>query len=101
MNQVHESSTDPNAKTTTLQIYRHKSPDGEVLWVFDDPEVQLDKEPLIEGMPEIIAGVLRKQGLPPSEPFTLTFSTKPFRNSRARQYYSLSWLYEGDGDGGN
>jgi hypothetical protein len=96
-----EHCSDPEHGAITLQIYRHKSPDGEIQWVFDDPEADLDKEALVEGMPEIIAHALKQEGLPPGEPFTLAFLDTPFRNAPGRHAYSLTWLGESEGDGGN
>lgn len=49
----------------------------EGLWVFDDPAKGLDKEPFIEGMPEIIEyGCSRKGIEKPERGFTVYFSAQ-------------------------
>ena len=49
----------------------------EGMWVFDDPNVGLVREPFVSGVPEMIEHVVRD--IPDAESgFRLTFSTQPF-----------------------
>jgi len=63
-------------------------------WVFDDPEVDLIKEPFVFGIPEMINGMV--ENIPnSSNGFRLIFSLKPFPGYQEK----LSWLredYEGN-----
>lgn len=66
----------------------------EGVWVFDDPDVDLVKEPFVFGVPEMIDGLINdipnaKQG------FKLIFSKKPFPSCQRK----LTWVreeYEGN-----
>jgi hypothetical protein len=51
----------------------------EGLWVFDDPAVGLDKEPLVAGVPEMIERATAQLGIAePERGFVLLFSDEPF-----------------------
>src|SRR5579862_4547863 len=52
----------------TIKPYWH---DG--AWVFDDPLRGLRAKPFVMRTPEIIDQVLRRAGLKPEQPFTVTF----------------------------
>ncbi len=58
-------------------------------WVFDDPDRGLDKEPFVEGIPQMINDLV--QDIPnPREGFRLLFSTAPFPGYQRR----LEWVRE-------
>ena len=58
-------------------------------WVFDDPAVELQQEPFVAGVPEIID--LLVTGIPDAEKgFKLLFSASPFPGYQAE----LTWLRE-------
>ena len=59
------------------------------VWMFDDERVELEKEPFIEGMPEIID--IFVQNIPNAEQgFKLFFSATSFPNYQAK----LVWIKE-------
>jgi hypothetical protein len=47
-------------------------------WVFDDPEVGLNKEPFVFGIPEMIETLLERKGMSQVDRFRLTFSAFKF-----------------------
>jgi hypothetical protein len=51
-------------------------------WVFDDSDVELVREPFVEGMPEIIDTILAREGIA-GDKFRLLFSPTPFPNHQA------------------
>ena len=59
-------------------------------WVFDDPQVGLQREPFVAGVPEIIDRFLERAGLPPRARFLLIFSARPFPGHHAE----LEWVRE-------
>lgn len=64
------------------------------MMVFDDPEVGLDKEPFVMGVPEILYGMCEAVGIKDADTgFVLKFSDKPF----AGQMLKADWLREEDG----
>lgn len=57
-----------------LTPYRHNG-----MWVFDDPETGLVREPFVSGVPEILDALLVRQGVvSPETGFRLVFSASPF-----------------------
>jgi hypothetical protein len=64
-------------------------------WVFDDSDVDLLREPFVEGMPEIIDAILDREGLAACARFRLLFSANPFPSHQA----VLEW--ESEEVGGN
>lgn len=65
-------------------------------WVFDDPSVDLVKEPFVLGIPEMIDTLVRD--LPnPKNGFRLLFSDKPFPGYQTK----VVWVRKDDGAGGN
>ncbi len=60
-------------------------------WVFDDPAVELVKEPFVFGIPEMI-DILVKDIANASSGFKLIFSAQPFPGYQQ----TLSWLREED-----
>ncbi len=64
-------------------------------WVFDDPEVNLKREPFVAGVPEMI-DVLVKEIPDSKDVFRLLFSAMPFPGHQKR----LTWL-RGDSGGNN
>ena len=72
-------------------IYPYKH---EGMWVFDDENVGLDKEPFVEGADAMIDLVLDKKGLHnPEAGFRLIFSAGEFPRYDVR----FDWLREGEG----
>ncbi len=72
-------------------IYPYKH---EGMWVFDDENVGLDKEPFVEGADTMIDLVLDKKGLQnPEAGFRLIFSAGEFPRYDVR----FDWLREGEG----
>jgi len=64
------------------------------IWVFDDENVGLDKEPFVEGADMIIDHALAEKGLPnPEAGFRLIFSAGEFPRYDVR----FDWLREGEG----
>jgi hypothetical protein len=58
-------------------------------WVFDDPERDLDKEPFVEGIPQMIDDLV--QDIPDArQGFRLLFSTAPFPGFQRR----IEWVRE-------
>src|SRR5271168_1448108 len=56
-------------------------------WVFDDPAVNLNREPFVAGVPEMIDGLVK--GIPVAKDgFRLTFSANPFPGFQSK----LTWL---------
>jgi hypothetical protein len=47
------------------------------LWVFDDPSVELEREPFVAGIPEMIEAVV-KEFPSPDKGFLMLFSSFPF-----------------------
>jgi hypothetical protein len=61
------------------------------LWVFDDPAVELDKEPFVGGMPELIEDATARAGIRhPEKGFLALFSATPFPGAAIR----LEWVRE-------
>lgn len=58
-------------------------------WVFDDPEVELIREPFVSGIPEMIEA-LTEQILHAREGFRLLFSAEPFPEYQVK----LNWVRE-------
>ncbi len=72
-------------------IYPYKY---EGMWVFDDENAGLDKEPFIEGADIIIDNALAMKGISNADRgFRLIFSAGPFPNYDVK----LEWLREDDG----
>jgi hypothetical protein len=70
--------------------------------VFDDPAAGLDKEPFVEGMPEIIQHCLTDEGIlrrAVNNGFTLRFSDRDFipEPGEIVQFFKLTRLREEDG----
>jgi len=62
----------------TLGVYKWRG-----MWVFDDPDVGLVKEPFVAGIPEIIDGMLADAKIKkPENGFVLQFSPTPFPESQ-------------------
>ena len=59
-------------------------------WVFDDPQNDLEGEPFVSGVPEMIDRLLERTGLPWRKQFLLVFSEKPFPGHQAE----LEWVRE-------
>ena len=58
-------------------------------WVFDDPDRDLDKEPFVEGIPQMINDLV--QEIPNAQAgFRLLFSTAPFPGYQRR----IEWVRE-------
>lgn len=58
-------------------------------WVFDDPDRDLDKEPFVEGIPQMINDLV--QEIPNAQGgFRLLFSTAPFPGFQRR----IKWVRE-------
>lgn len=51
------------------------------VWVFDDPNVGLVREPFVSGVPEIIDRMLASKGINGTKGFNLYFSEVPFPDS--------------------
>jgi hypothetical protein len=62
----------PGDAVMTIEPYWHEN-----TWVFDDPQVGLEKEPFVEGIPEMITE-LAKDVPNARDGFRLSFSAKPF-----------------------
>jgi hypothetical protein len=63
----------------------------EGVWVFDDPSTGLEKEALIEGMPEMIQMATAQAGIAnPEKGFVALFSKGPFPGWQAH----LEWVRE-------
>ena len=72
-----------------IQPYRHNG-----MWVFDDEDAGLAKEPFISGADDIIDRAVREKGIPDAgEGFRLLFSAGQFPDYDLK----LEWLREGDG----
>ena len=61
-------------------------------WVFDDPDVDLHREPFVAGVPQIL-GLLRSQHGITGEKFNILFSPTPFPGHHAE----AEWLEESEG----
>jgi len=59
-------------------------------WVFDDPRADLEGEPFVSGVPEMIDRLLERTGLPRRTQFLLVFSEHPFPGHQA----VLEWVRE-------
>lgn len=58
-------------------------------WVFDDEKLGIEREPFVEGIPEMIDHLLKKAGIAnPEAGFRMLFSAKPFPNCSAK----LVWV---------
>ena len=69
--------------------YRHKG-----MWVFDDEDVGLRKEPFVSGADTIIDHAVDTLGIQNARKgFRLVFSANPFPD----YHLKLDWLREGDG----
>lgn len=69
--------------------YRHKG-----MWVFDDEDVGLNKEPFVSGADTVIDRAVETLGIENAEQgFRLVFSGGPFPD----YHLKLDWLREGDG----
>ena len=69
--------------------YRHKG-----IWVFDDEDVGLRKEPFVSGADTIIDHAVDTLGIQNARKgFRLVFSANPFPD----YHLKLDWLREGDG----
>ena len=74
---------------TVIYPYKHNE-----LWVFDDADVALEKEPFIAGADTMIDRALQAKGIEDGEGgFRLLFSATPFPGSD----FKFDWLREGDG----
>lgn len=72
-----------------IHPYRHEG-----LWVFDDADAGLHREPFIAGADAIIDLALQKKGIAEAENgFRLLFSSGPFPGYDFR----FEWVREGDG----
>lgn len=61
------------------------------LWVFDDPALELDKEALVSGMPEMIEKACQLAGVQnPESGFLALFSKDPFPDAKI----ILEWVKE-------
>jgi hypothetical protein len=77
----------------------------EGMWVFDDDRTGLVREPFVAGVPEILEGLLVKQGIPLDEAapgFRLIFSAVPFPGhqlaaSRVGEEGGGTWYEESEG----
>ena len=64
------------------------------LWVFDDEDVALEKEPFISGADTLIEHALKAKGISDGEEgFRLLFSASQFPGSD----FKFDWAREGDG----
>lgn len=63
-------------KVKTIHIYRHNGQ-----WVFDDPRVELDKEPFVMGMDDIIDFLTKLNGVDPKVGFTAEFSDEEIEHT--------------------
>lgn len=80
--------------TNAIQVIHPYKWEG--LWVFDDPRVELAREPFIEGADTIIDRVLKRKMIRnPENSFRLLFSSGPFPN------YDLMLEWVRGGEGGN
>ena len=78
----------PNA-LQVISPYFHQG-----MWVFDDEDDGLRKEPFVGGADTVIDRALEAKGIPnPTEGFRLVFSAGPFPAYDLK----LDWLREGDG----
>ncbi len=74
------------------------------VWVFDDPETGLVKEPFVAGMPEIIETILRHKVGKGISACTIIFSATPFPQfqgylSRLQPEHGGTWYSYGDQEG--
>lgn len=58
-------------------------------WVFDDQDVDLEAEPFVEGIPEMISDMV-EDFENPEEGFRLLFSPEPFPNYQEK----ITWVRE-------
>lgn len=69
------------------------------MWVFDDPNTELVKEPFVSGIDTMITELVKKLKLTsPEKGFTLIFSAKPFPGYQIelnwkRQEHGGNWYY--------
>jgi hypothetical protein len=64
------------------------------MWVFDDEEVGLNKEPFVSGADKVIERAIQAKGIAnAAEGFRLIFSGGPFPGHDLK----LDWVREGDG----
>jgi hypothetical protein len=73
-----------NNSLFVIQPYRWNG-----MWVFDDPAVELEREPFVAGMPEIIDRAVQEIPDAP-EGFVLVFSATPFPGATLE----LEWVRE-------
>ena len=79
---------------TIVAIHPYKS-NG--MWVFDDPEVGLSREPFVSGADAIIERLVRE--IPNADlGFTLVFAAQPFPDSQTefewrREEFGGNWYY--------
>ena len=74
-------------KNAMLVIRPYRGESG--TWVFDDEKLGVEREPFVEGVPEMIDHLLEKAGIPNKDSgFRLIFSAKPFPNYSAK----FSWV---------
>lgn len=58
--------------------YKHKG-----VWVFDDENVALNREPFVAGIPEVLESITKSAGLKePERGFQLTFSAHEFPGAK-------------------
>ena len=89
----------PKSEIKKLHVYLHKNAAGIVRWVFDAPEHGLDKEPFVEGMPDIIFNVLYTEGMMFSaikDGFWITFSDAMFKPAKGHSLHILHRQHERD-----
>lgn len=87
-----------NNSLMVLNPYYHSG-----MWVFDDPNTGLVREPFVAGVPEILEVLLQQQGIleqAKERGFTLVFSASPFPQYQlharwSREEYGGNW-YEVD-----
>lgn len=73
-----------------LELYPYERPPG--IWVFDDPETNLQQEPFVRGISEMITAVVEAKGIRnASGGITLQFSGEPFADCDA----VLNWVRAG------
>ena len=78
--------------TNAIQVIHPYKWEG--LWVFDDPQTELSREPFIEGADAIIDQVVAGKGINnPEDGFCLIFSSGEF----PRYDLKLEWVREGEG----
>lgn len=84
----------------TIKPYKH---DG--VWVFDDERVNLHREPLVAGVPEIIERLCAEKGInDPEDGFVAIFSGLPFPGYHLKitweseEPFGGNWYTAYDGD---